>query len=36
MSLVKVTVVVLTKEESHNNSNIAEYKMRFFLRHARP
>ena len=26
---VKATVVILTKEESHNNSNIFEYKMRY-------
>ena len=25
--LVKATVVILTKEESHNNSNISECKM---------
>ena len=28
-------VVILTKEESHNNSNISEYKMRFFFRQTR-
>ena len=27
--LVKATVVILTKEESHNKSNIFEYKMRY-------
>ena len=30
--LVQTTVVTVTKVESHNNSNISEYKMRFFLR----
>ena len=33
--LVKATLVILTKEESYNNSNISEHKMQFFHRQTR-
>ena len=33
--LIKATFVILTKEESYNNSNISEQKMQFFHRQTR-